>query len=69
MITASVATTKRKIFSESRPLGVDDAKIPQFYNILADEFGFSVDRLLAFIVVAHPAHSLTYFLELVAQFL
>ncbi len=63
----TTANAKRKIFSESRALGNDDEKIPQFYNALAHEFKFSSKNSLIFIVVAHLVHSLPYFLELITQ--
>lgn len=61
------AILKRNEFADLRPVGPDDKKVSLFHSKLADVFQFSLAQPIAIIVVAHPAHSLPYFLDLITQ--
>lgn len=49
-------------FTQGRPTGIDDEKVPEFYNEIAKHFNFSPQPVV-FIVVAHMVHTLPYFLQ------
>lgn len=53
-------------FVSKHGVGEDDKKAPEFYQTIAQTFGFSKQKV-AFIVVPHMVHTLPYFLRALTQ--